>query len=204
MSSSEKFGPEVGETPDFWIGEAPEDFNYSDDNFVNSQNYEDVEELVYEGLHEAAQNGSTEYSTGELRDLAGNFASVEPSEEVGRPDEVGGMMLVDGKGKALYALTEDHGDTVELDIKIFGDRAGVEKYIKDLPTGGYAEGVDTVDGQAFKNATADAGDHPMDVETETQLSEPGDSPDEAFNNAQTQRIVNEVLEEQFGKGKILE
>lgn len=193
MSSSERFGPDVGD-PDFWFGEAPEGLNYSDVG-CESQNYEDVEELVYEGLHEATRNGSAEYSTAEFRDLADNFVSVNPSEEVGRPDEVGGMMIVDGEGKALYAVKEEHRDTVELDIRVFGDRAGVEKYIKDLPTGGYAEGVDTVDGQAFKNATADADDHPMDVDTETQFPDPGDSPDEIFNNAQADRIVNQVLED---------
>lgn len=193
MITSERHGPEVGD-PDFWIGEAPEGLDYSAIGGSEAKEYDDVEALVYDRLHEATKNGSAEYSAREFNKLADNFVSVDPSEEVGRPDDVGGLMLVDGEGKALFAVKEEHGETVELDIRIFGDKSGVEKYLEDLPTGGYAEGVDTVDGQAFRNVTADAGDHPMDANTETQLSEPGDSPDEGFDNAQAQRIVNEVLE----------
>lgn len=186
--------PEVG-NPDFWVGEAPEGLNYSDAEAVGSQEYEDVEALVYDRLHDAAQNGSAEYSATEFQELADNFVSVNPSEAVGRHDDVGGLMLIDDEGKALYAVTGEDGDTVELDIRIFGDKTGVERYVADLPTGGYAEGVDTVDGQAFRNATADAGDHPMDVDTETQLSEPGATVEDGFTNAQAERIKNKVLEE---------
>ena len=194
MRSSEQFGPEVG-NPDFWIGEISEGLDYSQAGSVTSQGYENIEELVYEGLHDAAQNGSTEYSARELQDLTGNFLSVDPSGQVERSDDIGGLMLIDNEGKALYALKEEQGDKVELDIKIFGDKAGVEKYISELPKEGYAEGVDTVSGQAIRGATARAESHPMDVETRSQLSEPGESPDEPFNNAQAQRIKNQILEE---------
>lgn len=193
MSSSEQYGPEVGD-PDFWIGEAPEGLDYSNIG-GDFHEFDDIEDLVYDRLHDAAQTGSAVYSASDFQDLTDNFVSVDPSEEIGRPDEVGGLMLVDDQGKALYAVKEEHGNTVELDIKIFGDRSGVERYVEDLPTGGYAEGVDTVDGQAFRNATVRAGDHPMDVATETQLSEPGSTVENGFTNAQAERIKNQVLDE---------
>lgn len=192
MSSSEQYGPEVGE-PDFWIGDAPEDLEDSSIRDHQVEDY-DLEEFVYDNLHEATKQGGAEYGKEEFLDIFRMAESYDPSDLVGRKDDVAGVAFTDSEGKAVYGLLDDRGDTVEFDIKVFGDISGVLKHIEEVPTGGYVDGVETVDGQAYKNSAVKAGDHPMDVDTETQLSEPGESVDDGFSNAQAERIKNEVLE----------
>lgn len=156
-----------------------------------------LEDKVYDIFHDATKRGPATYDTDEFMQLFHVAETVDPNNlpEVDREDNVVGVALVDDHDKAAYGFIEHEGDEVEFDIKCFGDRAGVIRYIEDLPSDGYTGNVDTVSGQAMKNAAVKAGEHPMNVETESELDVPGEKVEEGFTNAQAERIRNQVLEE---------
>ena len=156
-----------------------------------------LEDMVYDNFHDATQQGSATYEKEEFLDMFNVAESVKPTSipEVDRSSEVAGVALVDNYEKAAYGFVEHRDDEVEVDIKCFGDRAGVVNYIEQLPSNGYIEGVETVSGQAWRQSTVEAGEHPMNVETDRELPEPAESPEEGFTNAQAERIKSKVLEE---------
>lgn len=157
-----------------------------------------LEDIVYDEFHDAAGRGSATYDREDFLQLFHVAESVDPTNlsEVDREDNLTGVVLVDDYDKAAYGFIDHERDSVELNIKCFGDRVGVINYIENLPSGGYTRGVDSVSGQAMKNAAVDAGEHPLNVETDTSLAEPGETPDDGFTNAQAERIKDQVLEEE--------
>lgn len=157
-----------------------------------------LEDMVYDSFHEATQQGSASYDTEEYLDIFHVAESIDPENlpEVDREDELVGVAFVDQNDKAVYGFVDYKGEEVELDIKSFGDRSGVVNYIENLPSGGYTEGVETVSGDAWQNAAVEADEHPLNVETETELPEPGETTDEGFTNSQAERIKKQVLDEE--------
>jgi hypothetical protein len=157
-----------------------------------------LEDMVYDSFHEATQQGSASYDTEEYLDIFHVAESIDPGNlpEVDREDELVGVAFVDQNDKAAYGFVDYKGEEVELDIKSFGDRFGVVNYIENLPSGGYTEGVETVSGDAWQNAAVEADEHPLNVETETELPEPGETTDEGFTNSQAERIKKQVLDEE--------
>ncbi len=157
-----------------------------------------LEDKVYDSFHDATQQGSASYDTEEYIDIFHVAESIDPENlpEVDREDQLVGVAFVDDHEKAAYGFIDYKGDEVELDIKSFGDRSGVVNYIKNLPSGGYTEGVETVSGDAWQNAAVEADEHPLNVETSTELPEPGESPEEGFDNSQAHRITEEVMKEE--------
>ncbi|MFB6116132.1 MAG: hypothetical protein ABEK10_01355 [Candidatus Nanosalina sp.] len=135
--------------------------------------------MVYDSFHEATQQGSASYDADEFLDIFHVAETVDPGHlpEVDREDELVGVAFVDQHDKAAYGFVNYTGEEVELDIRCFGDRSGVVNYVEDLPSGGYVEGVETVSGDAWQNAAVEAGEHPLNVETETELPEPGETPE---------------------------
>lgn len=191
--SSEQYNPEVGD-PDFWI-----DPQYDGDAEIiesdeASEGYDDLEDLIYGEFHDATQQGSAEYTLEEAQELFEYADEWTPSELADRPSEAPGVALVDSNGKAAYGMIQQNGDTVELDIKVFGDATGVARHIEDVPVEGDVRGGKSAMVQAYRNAAARTDKHPMNVETETQLDEPGETTESGFTNSQAERIKNKVLE----------
>lgn len=178
------------------------DSNYSGSEFMADSTAalekDDLEDMVYEEFPGATHRGGATYDKNHFLSLFEIAHSDESPDYCGEQDGIETLLLEDSNGKALYGLVEHREDTVNFDIKIFGDVKGVERYIGGLPSEGYVEGVESVEGSASRGALARLGGrkHPMNHETETALSEPNDVPDEAFTNSQAERIKKEVLEDE--------
>lgn len=157
-----------------------------------------LEDKIYESFHEATESEPATYDMEDFIELYDVAETADPTNlpEVDREDNVVGVAIAGNHDTAAYGFIGFQEDKVELDIKCFGDRSGVINYIENLPSEGYVEGVDSVQGQAIKNAAIRAGDHPMNIVTETEIDQPENPPEGSWDNSQARRAVEKVWGEE--------
>lgn len=160
----------------------------------NTDSY-DLEDLIYDEFFEALDDPHT-YDKEDFLSVFEVAEGFDPfSQHHVECQGFEGALGLEGKdGKAAYAIVEDKGDEVAVDIKMVGDAEPVLDYIRDQPPEGLTDNMDTVDGGYFTGATARAPEHNMNKDTQTEMPQPGKSPEKGFNNAQANRIRKKVLE----------
>lgn len=161
-----------------------------------SSNY-DLEDLIYDEFFEALDSSHT-YDKDDFLTVFNVAEGYDPfsQHQAGQDQVFEGALALEGyNGKAAYAVVEDHGEQVDVDIKKLGDLDPVFEYVRDQPPEGLAENMDTINGDAFVGAAARASEHVMNVDTQTSIPQPGSSPERGFTNGQAERIRQTVLED---------
>ncbi|MFB6199638.1 MAG: hypothetical protein ABEJ83_02060 [Candidatus Nanohaloarchaea archaeon] len=145
-----------------------------------------VEAYFWDEMGYAHSQGSVNVSKEKVLGLFRMGESYDASEIKGTDSE--GFIWSDGS-TAVYALLEDNGTTVGMDVKSVGDLNAVVRALEMSPSE-FEEAIETVSGNAWREAYVRADER--DVDSEVYLDAPGETSEGGFTNAQFERSVRKA------------